>query len=302
MTDSKKQKPTKVELEPKGGYSPYSDKELESVKAALTRFVQTVSQLRNPDGGCPWDVKQTHESLRSFMIEEAYEAAEAMAGQDAKHIAEELGDVLLQVVLNAQVAKDQGKFSLTEVIDDVNDKMVERHPHVFDPEQTLLAVENADDVKTQWEMIKNKGSGEEAEQGVTYAKKMAKMRYPATHHSLKIGKTAAKADFDWANVSEVLEVFKGEVKELEDELNRPTRDMVAVHSEISDLYFCLAQICRHIKADPELIAAEGNQKFLRRFVEMEKQLKAHYAVDDIKNIPVDEKEQFWQKAKLATES
>lgn len=281
---------------PTSRYSPYSDTQLAEMQAALVALVQTVSQLRNPDGGCPWDLKQTHDSLRPFMLEEAYEAAEAMAGNDPVHLADELGDVLLQVVLNAQVAKDQGGFNLTQVIEALNTKMIERHPHVFDRENMLLgSVDNAEDVKSQWDMIKSKG--EAATEGKVYAKKMAKMRHPANHHSLKIGKTAAKANFDWSNVHEVLGVLKGEVAELEQELNRPERDTAAIHSEISDVYFCLAQVCRHLKADPELIAAEGNQKFIRRFTEMEQQLKAHYKVDDIESIPVDDKERFWQKAK-----
>lgn len=277
------------------GYSPYTDKQLADVQEALKTFIQTVSQLRNPDGGCPWDVKQTHATLRPFIIEESYEAAEAMAGSDQAHIAEELGDVLLQVVLNAQVAKDQGNFSLTDVIEAVNNKMIVRHPHVFAPEDTLLNVENADDVKAQWELIKN--AGEEPEKGKVYAKKMAKMRYPASHHSVKIGKTTEKAKFDWPTLEEMFAQLKSEVVELEDELNRKERDTAALHSEIGDVYFCLAQVCRKLNADPELIAAESNQKFLRRFTEMEKQLKADYDVDDIESIPLDDKERYWQKVK-----
>lgn len=276
-------------------YSPYRPEELAMAQEALARFVKTVSQLRNPEGGCPWDVKQTHASLRSFMIEEAYEAAEAMAHDDYQHMCEELGDVLLQVVLNAQVAKDHGQFALADIINDIDAKMIERHPHVFAPADTLIEVADAEDVKTQWEMIKN--AGKDPEQGTVYATKMAKMRHPANHHSLKIGKTAAKANFDWSSVHEVMTQLKSEITELEEELVKPSRDEAALHSEIGDVYFCLAQLCRHLKADPELIAAEGNQKFLRRFTAMEQQLKDHYKVDDIHDIPVAEKEEFWQKVK-----
>lgn len=276
-------------------YSPYRAEELAMAQEALARFVETVSKLRNPDGGCPWDVKQTHASLRSFMIEEAYEAAEAMAHDDPEHLCEELGDVLLQVVLNAQVAKDKGWFALADVIAAVDAKMIERHPHVFAPGDSLIEVADADDVKTQWEMIK--AAGQDKAGGKAYADKMAKLRHPANHHSVKIGKYAAKANFDWSTAEEVLAQLKSEITELEQELAKPARDEAALHSEIGDVYFCLAQLCRHIKADPELIAAEGNQKFIRRFTAMEEQLKEHYQLDDIHTIPVAEKEQFWQKVK-----
>lgn len=237
--------------------------DLRQVAVAFESFVKTIASLRDPKDGCPWDLEQDHKSLRPFMIEEAYEAAEAMAAGDTPEIQGELGDVLLQVVLNAQVALDKGTFSLVDVIKGIDEKMRRRHPHIFGEGDAKTSAE----VRAAWETIKatEKAAKKEAQGAFHGAERVG----PASLQAQKIGKIAKKIRFDWDDPIEVFAQVRSEVDEVEAELRKPTRSPDKLAEEIGDVYFSLAQLCRHLDLDPELVALDANRKFLKRFARLE---------------------------------
>lgn len=244
--------------------------DLEAVTQAMKDLCITIAWLRDPEKGCPWDLKQTHATLKPFMIEEAYEAAELMTEEPLEGLCGELGDVLLQVILNAQVAKDRGTFALQDVIRTLDEKMRRRHPHVFAPESPESGAPSDKDLRTSWESIKarekNPSSSPKTNTSI-FAE--AKGKHPATLQAQAIGKIASRIDFDWASPHEVLDQVRSEVEEVAEELEYPTVNPARVAEEIGDVYFSLAQLCRHMNLDPEVLSLDANQKFLRRFSVLE---------------------------------
>lgn len=269
--------------------------DLNAAAAVFSDFVTTIAWLRDKNQGCPWDLEQDHKTLRRYMVEEAYEAAEAMSSDDQKEICDELGDVLLQVILNAQIARDDGNFTIIDVIDAINKKMLRRHPHVFASNKDEIT---SDEVRTNWDKIKasEKSAKPEKKESSGVFSGSAK-KHPSTIQALHIGKTAAKINFDWDTPAQVFDQLKSEVGELEFELKQNPSDLNKITQEIGDVYFSLAQVCRHLKLDPETVAMEGNRKFLNRFEELE--AIARQEGKDVRSISRDELEQFWLKAKTA---
>lgn len=239
---------------------------------AFQKFCETIARLRHPVDGCPWDLQQNHESLRRYMIEEAYEAARVMAGADkndheSRELCEELGDVLLQVVLNAQVAADRKSFKVEDVIRSIDEKMRRRHPHVFGSEAQRQE-RQMDSIKSNWEVIKadeKKSKSGVSDSGEGFFSGIK--GYPSTIEAYEIGKRAAKIKFDWNSPAEVLAKLLSEVEELKEEWEKGDRS--ALLAELGDIYFSLAQFSRHIGVDPEVIALDGNRKFLDRFSKVE---------------------------------
>ncbi len=269
--------------------------DLPQVAAAFLRFVQTIAALRHPETGCSWDLQQTHETLRKYMIEEAYEASDAMAQGDAKEIQGELGDVLLQVVLNSQIALDDKKFTLVDVIQGIDEKMRRRHPHVFGGAEDKDRP-TAGEVRKAWDVIKaeEKAKAGKPRPGGAFAE--AQKIHPATLQAQKIGKIAQKIRFDWDDPVEVHAQVRSEVDEVEEELKRPKRDQAKLAEEIGDVYFSLAQLCRHLDLDPEIVALDANRKFLRRFLRLEELAqKRGKAVADSSR---EELESLWKAVKL----
>lgn len=241
--------------------------DLDDAKAAFADLAATVAALRDPQCGCPWDLKQDHASLRRYMIEEAYEAAEAMAAGDDDAMREELGDVLLQVVLNAQIAHDRGAFAIADVARGIDAKMRRRHPHVFGTQAEKQAL-SSEQVRANWDIIK---SGEKASHGEAPRKGLfagVEGVGPAAIQAHKIGKLAARIRFDWDAPAEVLAQVRSEVDEVADALRQGAASGV-IAEEIGDVYFSLAQLCRHVGVDPEVVALDANRKFLRRFAALE---------------------------------
>ncbi len=235
----------------------------EAAAQEFKTFVKTIAQLRHPTKGCPWDLEQTHESLRRYMIEEAYEAAETMLPSATAHDrTDELGDVLLQVVLNAQLQTDNKEGEITDVIRAINQKMIRRHPHVFSPDDKSVSSEQ---VIEQWSIIKQKEKPKDHTDGFFHK---AKKVHPALTQAFQIGKTAQKIDFDWHTTEEVAQQFESEWKELAHEMH--TGDQKKIADELSDCFFSLAQLSRHLGFEPEEIAQRGNTKFIQRFELMEK--------------------------------
>ncbi|MEY4631092.1 MAG: hypothetical protein RIQ81_1212 [Pseudomonadota bacterium] len=239
---------------------------------AFSNFCQTIARLRHPVDGCPWDLQQNHDSLRRYMIEEAYEAARVMAGADnnaaeSKELCEELGDVLLQVVLNAQVAADRRGFQIDDVIRSIDEKMRRRHPHVFGDDNERQQRQMSS-IKSNWEAIKSSEKKAKSSRGAGDEGFFAGITgYPSTIEALEIGKRAAKIKFDWNSPGEVLAKLLSEVEELKEEWEKGDRP--ALLAELGDIYFSLAQFSRHMGVDPEVVALDGNRKFLNRFAALE---------------------------------
>jgi len=229
----------------------------------LTRLRAIMHRLRAP-GGCSWDAKQTHESLVSNMIEEAYEAVDAIQRADHEHLKEELGDVLLQVVFHSELAEEGGRFNLDDVARGISEKLVRRHPHVFG--ETVAG--DPDAVLKQWDAIKRAEKGEADDQ--PYLHGVGK-GLPALPRAAKLQKKAAKVGFDWPEEAGVLAKIREELEELHDAVEGG--DAEAISSELGDLIFSAVNLARFRGFDPEVLMARANSKFEDRFHAMERLLR-----------------------------
>lgn len=218
------------------------------------RLLDIVARLRGPEG-CPWDRKQTHESLARHMVEEAHEAVDAIRHMDWDHLAEELGDLLLQVVLHAQLGAEEGTFDIGDVLRGIIEKLIRRHPHVFG-EADLRTPE---EVVSRWERIKAEERGEPSLlEGISEG-------LPSLVYAYKLQTRAARVGFDWRAGEDVLPKLREELEEVEEAL----RGGGEVEEELGDLLFTLVNVCRHFRVDPELALRRSARKFARRFREME---------------------------------
>jgi len=233
-----------------------------SPEAAITKLLSIMARLRDPDGGCPWDLKQTFDTVVPYTVEEAFEVAEAVARRDYPELREELGDLLLQVVFHSQMAREQGLFDFAEVVAVLNEKMVRRHPHVFGE------VEAADEsaVKVNWEVIK---ADERARKGREHHSAVDGVPdgLPALQRALKLQKKAAKVGFDWRQTGPVRDQVGLELAELDQALEQGDRD--AMEDELGDVFFTLVNLARHLKLDPDLALRRASDKFEGRFRKVE---------------------------------
>ena len=229
------------------------------------KLVRTIWRLRQPDG-CPWDKVQTHESITKNMVEEAYEAVEAIAQGDVAHLREELGDVLEQVLLHAQIAQDDAEFSIDDVCRELNEKLVRRHPHVFGDAAAVGAVDSAGQVLDIWDDVK-KAEREAAGEGARQPGLLdsVPVSLPALMQCQKISKRAAKAGFEWESVADVWDQVASERAEFEAE----ERGSAAAAEEFGDILFALVNVARHEGIDAEEALAASNRKFRRRWAAME---------------------------------
>ncbi|MGF1460354.1 MAG: nucleoside triphosphate pyrophosphohydrolase [Leptolyngbyaceae cyanobacterium] len=260
-----------------------------AILKALGRLIDVVADLRDPQAGCPWDLHQTHQTLIPYAIEEAYEVVDAIQTGDSAHIAEELGDLLLQVVLHAQVAQDEGTFDLQVVADGIADKLIRRHPHVFGDIQT----DDLEEIHRNWEQIKAAEKGESLDAN-QLAPQLHKYRrtLPPLMAATKISQKAAKAGFEWETVDGVWDKFHEELGELRAAIaHEPVENQLA---ELGDLLFTLVNIARWHGLD----AAEALQSTNRRFVQRFEQVEA-YAERPLANYSLEELESFWQQAKAS---
>jgi MazG family protein len=274
-------------------------KNLEDIKLAFGALCETIAALRDPKSGCPWDLEQTHASLRKYMIEEAYEATDVMEPVNYKKLQEELGDVLLQVVLNAQLAKDAKEFSILEVVKDLDSKMRRRHPHVFgeDGNPSSKTSREKSDIKAKWDEVKaqekQKAPETSGAKGVFEPLSEGKVT-PASRLAVEIGKLAKKINFDWKDPLEVFSQLESEVLELKEEITKKScKEQIA--AEMGDVIFCVSQLCRHLDLDPEVCALDGNKKFLRRFKSLESLALAKGL--DVKTVGTEQLEALWKEAK-----
>ncbi len=265
----------------------------ENILKALEELIEVVAQLRSPDGGCPWDLAQTPETLIPYVIEEAYETVDAIKRGDKKDIAEELGDLLLQVVLQAQIASEEGNFTLHEIATGITDKLIRRHPHVFGD----VKVENTEEVRRNWEEIKAQEKGETPAETKLLSKKLHRYArsLPPLTASMKMSKKAAAAGFEWENTEGVWEKFEEELGEFKEALATENREHQ--EAELGDLLFTIVNIARWHKLDPDEALQGTNQRFIQRLQKMEK-----LAEKSLEEYSLEELEKFWQQAKIALKS
>ncbi len=246
-------------------------------------FRAIIAKLRSPEG-CPWDREQTHESLKRYLIEEAHEVIDAIDRQDDEGLVEELGDVLLQVFLHAQIGEDEGYFSIEDVLFAVGDKMIRRHPHVFG--ETDAA--DAEEVLANWQTIKAAEKPERTSlldgQALTGSSLLTSFNYQ---------KAAARVGFDWDDVSGAFAKFEEEWQEFKDEVADGTQDTRT--DELGDVFFTLVNIARFLKLSPEEAMQHANRKFQTRFAYIEQAVVAGRG--EFSDYTLDELEQFWQEAK-----
>ncbi|MBD2338038.1 nucleoside triphosphate pyrophosphohydrolase [Calothrix sp. FACHB-156] len=256
--------------------------------AALQELIDVVAKLRSPDGGCPWDLAQTPESLTPYVIEEAYEVVDAIKSGDQKAIAEELGDLLLQVVLQAQIASEAGQFSLKEIAEGISQKLIRRHPHVFGD----VTVASVDEVRQNWEEIKAAEKGEPSPENQKLSTKLSRYgrSLPPLTAAMKISQKAAAVGFEWENIEGVWEKFHEELGEFQQALAAETKE--AQQAELGDLLFAIIQLARWHNLDPSAGLQGTNQRFIQRLQKME-------AVVDrpLSDYSLQELESLWQQAK-----
>lgn len=273
---------------------------MNSTNTTFEKLVEIMAALRGP-GGCPWDKKQTHESLKACLLEETYEVLEAIDVGVPEALKEELGDLLLQVVFHAQMAREAGDFGIEDILNQLNDKLIRRHPHVFAPDdKNTESTPDAETAILNWEKIKSaeRSQQKNAKQGLFAG---LPKELPALLRAYRIGGKAARVGFDWPDVNGVWEKVREEIDEFEGALSTPqeTQDkQAAMEEEFGDLLFSLAQVGRFFKVNPEEALRKATLKFQRRFAWMETRLSAQQK--DIHQINTAEWEALWQQAKKHT--
>lgn len=250
------------------------------VKRPIDELLDIMATLRGPEG-CPWDKEQTHESLRPYVVEEAYEVVEAVDGGENGEIKEELGDLLLQIIFHSQIAAETGRFDFDDVIRGINDKLLRRHPHVFGGEKVL----DEREALLNWERVKVETEG----------KKRTK-RHPGTpilHRALRMQEKAVSLGFDWEETSQLLEKLEEEISEIREAI--ASGDRGEIKDEIGDLLFMVVNLSRFHDIHPEDALEKSMNKFSRRFRTMEEMAaKEGLALEEMK---LEEMERYWEKAK-----
>ncbi len=244
-------------------------------------------QLRDPETGCAWDIEQTFETIAPYTIEEAYEVADAIERNDLSDLQDELGDLLLQVVFHAQMASEQGSFAFDDVVNSIVDKMVRRHPHVFGDAKFA----NEAELKASWEASKAAERAGKSED--TSALADIAVALPALKRADKIQKRAARVGFDWPDVAPVWDKLQEETHEVQEALAND--DAAAVQDEIGDLLFTMVNLARHVNVDAETALVAANNKFEKRFRQVEQ--LASKQQDVLSELSLSELDALWDKAK-----
>jgi len=269
--------------------------------AKFEKLVEIMSTLRGPSG-CPWDKEQTFDTLKPMMVEETYEVLEAIDNKDFEHLSEELGDVLLHVVFQAQMGKEAAKFDIDSVIDGICAKLIRRHPHVFAGE----TAGSADDVLKNWDVIKAAEKEEKAQKvqkvrGGAPAKESIldgiPGKLPALHEAHQISSRVARVGFDWPGMDGVFKKLQEEVHELHEAIAGKQQD--EIEDEVGDLLFVIVNIARKLKLDSESALKRANRKFKTRFQHMEARLAS--SGKSLDETSLEEMENLWDRAKQETD-
>ena len=273
--------------------SKHSEHTAPSAGSAFEKLIDLMATLRSP-AGCAWDREQTLKSLRPYLIEETYEVIDAIDRNDLSSLQNELGDFLLEAVFVAQICSEQNSFHIGDSIDAVCEKLIRRHPHVFqenaEDEESLTSAE----VKQQWEIIK---SNERADQKhLTGLLSNLPSHLPSLLHADRIGRRASVVGFDWQSIDDVDKKISEEFGELN--RARTEGDAAAIEEELGDLLFSVANLARHLKVEPEAALRAANQKFTNRFTELEDSFRNRGIA--LRDASIEEMETEWQRIKLGT--
>ncbi|PHR60272.1 MAG: nucleoside triphosphate pyrophosphohydrolase [Robiginitomaculum sp.] len=254
----------------------------------INQLLEIMHSLRTPKTGCPWDLEQNFASIAPYTIEEAYEVADAIDRKDMGDLRDELGDLLFQVVFQAQIAKEAGLFDFDDIVQAISDKMIRRHPHVFGTQK----IADADAQTEAWEQQKAK---ERATKGEKSRLDDIPIGLPATLRALKIQSRAARSGFDWPDLSPVFAKLQEEVSELQDAINTEPQNMDDIESELGDLLFVCINLSMKFKLNPERALNQTNLKFIRRFQYIETALAADGKTPE--DVTLDEMDRLWDEAK-----
>jgi MazG family protein len=247
------------------------------------KFLKLLKIMKKIRNDCPWDKEQTHQSLRQYIVEEAYEVIETIDHGRWNDLSEELGDLLLQIVFQSAIAEEKNQFNIDTILDKINNKMINRHPHVFDE----MKVDSSKEVKDNWEYIKI--HQEKRQSLLSGIPKTA----PALLRAQRIQEKASMVDFDWYKASDVLDKLQEELDELKEVVQKKKRK--EIEEEIGDLLFTLVNVARFFKVTAEDALRTSNEKFVRRFTFIENHYDKDY--DRIKRASLEELDQIWEKSK-----
>tara|TARA_B100001059_G_scaffold229799_1_gene262937 strand:- start:2032 stop:2808 length:777 start_codon:yes stop_codon:yes gene_type:complete len=253
----------------------------------MDKIEEIIKTLKDPEVGCTWNNKQTHSSLLPYLIEEAYEVVEAIKNKDSENIKEELGDLLLQILLHSKIKEDEKDFSFQDIVNTLCKKIIRRHPHVFKNKKILTDKELND----QWNSIKIKEGKEKKDENPFYA---INKSYSSLLQALEISNISKEMCFDWDNYTGPLNKVKEELNEVIEEKERPNIDQLKIEEEIGDLLFSVVSLSRHLDVNPEIALIKANKKFINRFKLMLEQYdtKQNFIKSTSKN-----KDKNWRKIK-----
>ncbi len=252
---------------------------------SFVKLVELMARLRGPDG-CPWDRKQTTESLKPFLIEECYEVIDALDEGDPQKVREELGDLLFQIIFHARIAEESGHFTINDVIDANLEKMIRRHPHVFGEEKITTDKE----VLASWEEIKKKEKDSEQRRSILEG---VPRSMPSLIRAHRLQERAARVGFDWSKIDEALPKLDEEIAEFKESLKK--EEAAGIEEELGDIFFMLVNISRFLGINPEDALRKTISKFIRRFRYIEE--SAADAGKTLNDLTLDEMEKLWQEAK-----
>lgn len=273
-----------------------TETDTQKLSAEILRLHKIMQDLRDPKTGCPWDVEQTFETIAPYTIEEAYEVADAITSGNRKKIAEELGDLLLQVVFHSQIAAEEGSFDMADVAAGISDKMIRRHPHVFSDDTRP----DAQGQKQRWEDIKAQERSDDSAGAPVSVLDGISNNLPAIMRAVKLQKRAARVGFDWPHIDAVLAKMDEETAELKEAMEGPSPDAEHIADEVGDILFVATNIARKAGVDPETALLGCNRKFETRFRFIETELgKQDRTLEDAS---LEEMEALWQDAKQAGKS
>ncbi len=265
--------------------------------ATLLNLLEIMRRLRHPETGCPWDIEQNFSTIAPYTIEEAYEVAEAIAEEDWDELKSELGDLLFQVVFHAQMATEKGYFGFDDIVAAISDKMIRRHPHVFDDAQ----VDDAHAQTLAWEEHKAAERAQKADNKVTSVLDGVTTGLPSLTRAIKLQNRAARVGFDWPETAMVLDKIAEETRELSEELIEKQKsgqdNAQKIEEEFGDLLFVYSNLARHLKVDPEEALRKANRKFERRFRHIEAFLREEGKKAE--DCSLDELDALWNKVKRA---
>lgn len=257
-------------------------------RPSIDQFLDVVTQLRDPQSGCPWDLAQNFDTMLPHLLEETYEVAEAIHKQDRTSLREELGDLLLQVVFLSQLAKEEGSFDFYDVLTDIHDKLIYRHPHVFGDKK---AKDSEEALKT-WEEQK---ANDEKHQQQTSILDDLPFALPALTRAHKMQKRCAKVGFDWDNPQDVLAKVEEELQEVKDEIAHYPNRTEQLSEELGDLLFATVNLCRHYQVEAEGCLRQANVKFENRFRKVEQAVKVQGKI--MKDCTLHELDEIWKQIK-----